>query len=234
MDSLISTTVSAPRQVGIAEVAAAQDRDAQRMQVTRSREANIYFRLLRHRQNQDGPQSLQVDAKPPLSRGTSSITPADSTPGNARNPPQHLLKEIDLLSRLGKFCPRDHCVHSQNIVGIKAFRIHTMEVLKTADHQACAHQQDEGESDLRHHQNAARAMAAGIRIGAPQPLFQRLWLTSPRLKRRAGRTPASIPVATEIATRKGEHLRIQADFQEVRKLVGQEGHDQADTQHAPK
>jgi len=168
--------------------------------------------------------------------GTSSTTPRGFDTGQRSNPPQHLLKEIDLLSRLGKFLPaRTMAFIVKNIVRIKAW-IHAMEILKNLRIiRPAPNQQDERKGDLSNDQNAAGAMSrlksASVR---PSPCFHSAWLTSPRLKRRAGRTPASIPVATEIGGRKGEHLRIQAHFQEVRKLVRKEGQDQADASVRPK
>ena len=103
-----------------------------------------------------------------------------------------------------------------------------MEFLKTADHQACAHQQDERKSDLRHHQNAARALAAGIRIGAPQPLFQRLVHVGPsQAQSRKNSRQDSADYRNDGG--EGENLRIQPDFHRMGKLVRQEGHDQTDS-----
>src|SRR6202034_3716850 len=71
-------------------------------------------------------------------------------------------------------------------------------------------------------------MAAGIRIGAPQPLFQRLIHVGP--SQAEGRKNSRQNAGDDRNDgRKGKDLRIQPDFGRMGDLIRQEGHDQTDT-----
>ena len=104
-----------------------------------------------------------------------------------------------------------------------------MKALKAADHQSGPHEKDQRQGDLGHYQDASRAVAGSIGIGASQALFERLADIFPG-KAETGQQSGQQARDQRYGRSEDEHLRIKTNFDRGRNFIRQKRHDQANSQ----
>ncbi len=107
--------------------------------------------------------------------------------------------------------------------------VHFPEPLEATDQQAGANQQHQGKRDFHHHQNAARAIAGGIGIGSPESLLQSFIHIRPA-ELQCGQDSGEHAGDNRDEQSETKYLEIETYVDRMRQFIGQEGHDQPDTE----
>ena len=73
--------------------------------------------------------------------------------------PQNLLLRPHRLLEIRDLCLRNAYLETEDVVGLHEARLHVAERLKASDHETRAHEEDEGESNLRNDERTTRPMS---------------------------------------------------------------------------
>ena len=109
--------------------------------------------------------------------------------------------------------------------------VYGVQPLKAADHQSSGHQEHKRERDLGYHQETSSSVRTRVGVGTPQAFFERLayiFSGEPQAGKQSGQDPG------QQGNRCGESedIHIQANLNRGGHLIGQECHDQTNSERS--